>query len=468
MAKRQRTDTPSWYKKLVDEIVSQGGFVHSSLQFSESSRVLTVTADKGLEKDSLVLKIPRRNLICIGNETDHQDPWLSDIQEALDPSKLTFPLADVLTACLLTRHHRTYLESLPHRSTWDALPRRWGDDEVKKYLKGSPLLSRVMKSKEGVRGDYEQLCDVWKGDNKPSFDKFNDMLCAVTSRAFADESKGGIIVMVPILDLCNHARGMGEKKNLTFSFSEDGSVVVKTSQNIKKDEGLRLTYGAQSNSQLLLNYGFTIPNNIEPDGSSNDFLEFSCEGSDQNQIALRTGPKAYCYGGFVKALEQTESRDSDDLIPEGDDDGDDMEAFLNECDESEEVDIYGEIKEDGSEGNGEKDAIQEQVDDLHKLREILLKRMNEYDCKGTIMKEQLLLPKTSAGYYCALLIQSEQRCLYFFYRATQKIESLLLEKELSKSEEFDISNIDEDDVELIEQQTSELSDAYIKIRRDLF
>ena len=41
---------------------------------------------------------------------------------------------------------------------------------------------------------------------------------------------------------------------------------------------VRISYGARSNSELLLRYGFTVPDNAEPDGSSNDVvpLHISC------------------------------------------------------------------------------------------------------------------------------------------------------------------------------------------------
>ena len=89
---------------------------------------------------------------------------------------------------------------------------------------------------------------------------------------------------------------------MAYKRLQDGSVEVRSIVEIKQHELLRLTYGARGNSQLLLNYGFSIARNWEPDGSSNDVLEFSLNGEDM--VNLRAGPKSYSYGPLVKALEQ--------------------------------------------------------------------------------------------------------------------------------------------------------------------
>jgi hypothetical protein len=85
---------------------------------------------------------------------------------------------------------------------------------------------------------------------------------------------------------------------------------VTSIEQITAGQALRLTYGAQGNAQLLLNYGFCIRNNIEPDGSSNDTMEFLLNTTTSKKqkettttpVLLRTGPKSYTYGSFVEAL----------------------------------------------------------------------------------------------------------------------------------------------------------------------
>lgn len=93
------------------------------------------------------------------------------------------------------------------------------------------------------------------------------MLAAVTSRAFA--GMGGSmddqdIAMVPLVDLCNHRRG-NVTKNVRYVKTSDGSVQVISSQDLDADTVLA---GARGNAQLLLNYGFCIADNMEPDGKT--------------------------------------------------------------------------------------------------------------------------------------------------------------------------------------------------------
>ena len=146
-------------------------------------------------------------------------------------------------------------------------------------------MERVKKQKVGLQADYRSLSEANESAG-PSLEDFDDMLAAVTSRAFAGQEDE--IMMIPILDLCNHSRGKNEEKNLEYKILDDGSVEVRAVVKIKPNENFRLTYGAKSNQQLLLNYGFAMKDNVEPDGSSNDFLEFCCNGTT---VELKTGPK---------------------------------------------------------------------------------------------------------------------------------------------------------------------------------
>jgi hypothetical protein len=472
MGKRQRSVDPLWWEELVQEIFSGSkGFVHSSLEFNSSSRELTVNED--IPPGTLLLRIPRKSLISLENAS-FENLWFRKAKVSLDQSKLHFPVADLLIAFSLASQTPTYLKTLPTSSAWDALPRRWSDEKLEENLKGSPLLSRVKRDKLGAQSDFEQLCKLWEEDEKPKFSAFDDMLAAVSSRAFADSLDQ--IVMIPILDLCNHCRGdKYEKKNLAYrALEQDGSIEVTACQTINQYDGLRLTYGAQGNGQLLSNYGFAISDNLEPDGSSNDQLEFRCfDGS--NTINLRTGPKAYTYGALVKALEQTIEKDHGFGLAnnEKDDEDDDIEAFLDECDPLQEIDIYCEatIEEEEDEKESENGAIQEEVEALKHLRKILQQRIDAYYCKGKVMKERLKL-MGSTGYYCALLIHSEQRCLYFYYRACQKIESLLLGRgteevrKLESTSSLSSLDFDGNDLKLIEEQTTSLANTYMKIRHE--
>jgi hypothetical protein len=489
MGKRQREDNPSWWSVVVDEIRSSGGFVHSSLRFSESGRALS--ANTKIEPGTLVLRIPSKSLVS-KQRALALAPCLQRIQKKLIPSQLHTPFSDVIIAMgMATQTPSTlpYLNTLPHSSAFDALPRRWPDSQIEELLKGSPLLKRTKKTKQGVRKDYDLVHKAWmeelKGEAEnntttslPSFQKFSDMLAAVSSRAFGIGDSEGDVAMAPILDLCDHCRGNAElKKNLSYQRLEDGSIEVLSTQAIQQAEGLRLTYGARGNSQLLLNYGFTLPRNLEPDSSSNDVLEFSFEVDGTNVVHLRTGPRSYTYGGFVKALEQAACAESFRKSNEkAEEEG--LEAFLDGCDDIEEVDIYGDPTAEGDEAKD--DEVEDdhmELEALKALWEQLKKKIDAYNVSGDELKERVASQNPSPIYYSAVLIQSELKTIYFFMRAAEKVEAslqqrvtsraeheaLLQKRVTSRAEHFD-GVISDEDLELVEAQTNELAQAFMKIR----
>ena len=353
---------------------------------------------------------------------------------------------------------KLYLRSLPQSfstsvsstsasaspSYYDIVPRRWPCDTINELLGGSSVVERIQASKVHVKQDYDMLTEKfqsWKKNRNnnnnnntegivfPSFELFDDMLVAVSSRAFQlplvysdDNTSSKLtsrqatttnIAMVPLLDLCNHCRGgrqANDKKNVSYKLvsrpaalrgtpsSLSDSVVredatatsssrmfleVTSTETLSTGQPLLLTYGAQGNQQLLVNYGFCIQNNVEPDGSSNDVLEFklprgtktmktrtgskkrkisndSTAPTSQDQqestfiVSLRMGPKSYTYGSFVKALEwfvpHQDDGDDDGMMTcnssmhkrcDGDNstsknDQDDMDEFLKLCENEEE------------------------------------------------------------------------------------------------------------------------------------
>ncbi|AAS52157.2 ADR237Cp [Eremothecium gossypii ATCC 10895] len=62
----------------------------------------------------------------------------------------------------------------------------------------------------------------------------------------------------PIIDLLNHSAGT----NVTWSYNEQvAAVTFSTAQTLETGDELYNNYGDKSNDELLLNYGFVLPNN---------------------------------------------------------------------------------------------------------------------------------------------------------------------------------------------------------------
>lgn len=194
----------------------------------------------------------------------------------------------------------------------------------------------------------------------PSFELYSQAMAMVTSRGFEGLGRDNVDAMIPMLDMLNHIRGptlVGEgnvggtgydreatsdenlvepscpdvhyeredndvggdahdrdyipskrqkttKSSDVFKGGVGGGVLVYTSRCLSSGSTLRMTYGAKGNITLLGRYGFAILNNVEPDGSCNDFLEIKIKENEyHHHVKLQRGPKSYSYGPFVRALE---------------------------------------------------------------------------------------------------------------------------------------------------------------------
>jgi hypothetical protein len=455
-------------------------------------------------------------------------------------------------------HLLPYIDSLPKSSD---LPRLWPEHTMQRLLLGSPTVKYIQKSIRCIQKCYKQSQEIYSktqqaSDDKsiptPSWDDYSHFHAMVTSRAFDYENttleKPGTygtvpLHMVPVLDLCNHCRGGGDstnelhRKNVSYTFREchderadtvndpttdasTGVVVdVIATKDIQPNESIRITYGAKPNSVLLVNYGFTIPNNMEPDGSSNDVLDFyaplSSLSSKPSTICeespitvLRTGPPSYTYGCFTTALQSflTEQvpMNSATVRQNFIDNDDDMEQFLNDCDEEEEDnesdDGNDETYDDDDNDNelfdmdtthddfasdnnhSSRHNVTDEIQALQEFRKHLLRLIDIYalpkdanfDWTTFIPSEELLnnccTLEERRQMYAAILIHSEIRILQFYIWAIER-----LQHQLTLKQDLNIATVDStwtkpmlalagDDSQRLNHQVEELVCAYIKLR----
>ena len=395
-----------------------------------------------------------------------------------------------------------YLETLPASSSYDMLPRRWNDSELTSLLSGTCLLDRVRKSRDGAKNDYNEIHKSWNeefdsDESFPSFADFDDMLAAVTSRAFAGMggSRDQDIAMIPVLDLCNHHRGNVTKN---VSYCKSGSAVqVVASEDLDGDMVLGITYGARGNAQLLFNYGFCVPDNLEPDGkveypqrtickvmkiltmefsfllwvyvgSSNDVFEFKAK-EGLPPVELRTGPKAYTFLPFAKVLELFRSELEGGAAPQEemndfDDKEDDMEAFLNGCEEEEDQDEW-EDEDDGAEDDpmSEEQTIKAELLALAAMQEAFEAAKERYLFKADDLERALDASGTSQRHYAAILVASELRAIFLYELGIQHVREKLTKNVEDSSLECRV-HLEDGDKERVVMQAKDLAQAFMNIR----
>ncbi|CAB9522451.1 expressed unknown protein [Seminavis robusta] len=501
---RKRPRREGWWQQAVDWVNSKGGNVHESVRMSDDRELYLETSQQGKTE---IMRIPFACLVSKKSiESTAFGKQIVECVGKVDSDKFHSQVFDIVIALYLANYSATsvggnkevddtpfrpYLETLPESSSYDGLPRLWLDDDLKN-LQGSPLLQRVNDQKKGIRNDYNLALEEWKQSSKfPSFEAFSYSLAAVTSRAFAGfgspeankESDDMNVAMVPLLDLCNHCRGKNETKNLSYERGMDsnmGSVIVVTaSRNIETGEKLRITYGARSNAQLLYNYGFCIPDNIEPDGSANDFLEVSVGKSTETNttVKLQAGPKAYSFHGFINALDSfieapTVAREKEEG---GEDDFDanekeferwDMDLMASSGDGEEDEDEQAEIEDMKKQ---EEQAVDRYLKALVSFENRMQELRSAYHLKGKELVDALNAPLADPNKrHAVLLIQSEQRTIYFVLCVIHRLHSLL--RKTGESTGRTITAPDgslvgsDEDKKILEDQAKEVSSAFLSIR----
>lgn len=312
------------------------------------------------------------------------------------------PLGDVALAAHVAVHAATRPDSpfapyhrLLDAETFDDSPAWWPPERLDALLTGTHVHPRAVGLRTDARDAFERLAkDAMASeglvDPHDAWRRFRRALVAVHSRSFhlrsdagtvEDEAAGG--ALVPLLDCANHHRKPRECEWETVTETrDDGSdpdqdtnrrvVVVRAVRDFAAGDPVRVAYGARGNGDLALRYGFTIPANIEPDGSHNDVVPVRVwasvstregEGDDpapEREVTLRMAPSpAYTAGDFADALDAvagrpryTVGRGARGDAPEGEDF---LGAGFGEWDAAEDERDRAADEEDGEDDEGEDD-----------------------------------------------------------------------------------------------------------------
>ncbi|KAK3313106.1 hypothetical protein B0H66DRAFT_386093 [Apodospora peruviana] len=178
-----------------------------------------------------------------------------------------------------------YIASLPqpeHISSW-TLPAFWPEDDID-LLEGTNAHVAIQEIKANVKREFKQARKILKEGNFPNWQDYTRMLynwafCIFTSRSFrpslilsqpAKEHVSKLLpqgcelddfsILQPLFDIANHS--------MTARYAWDVSSDPSCCQLVCKDtyqpgDQVYNNYGLKSNSELLLGYGFILPETAE-------------------------------------------------------------------------------------------------------------------------------------------------------------------------------------------------------------
>lgn len=162
----------------------------------------------------------------------------------------------------MTSFFRPYYDILPE--SLNNMPIFWTVDELN-YLSGSYLLTQIEERVSAIEADYTAICNLYpKFYQIASMEDFKWARMCVCSRNFGLVINGvKTAALVPYADMLNHYRPRETKWQ--FDDAVQGFTVT-TIESIQAGAQVYDSYGQKCNHRFLLNYGFSIENNVELDG----------------------------------------------------------------------------------------------------------------------------------------------------------------------------------------------------------
>jgi len=144
------------------------------------------------------------------------------------------------------------------------MPIFWKPHELQ-YLEGSYLLEQIEERNQAIESDYDAICSVYAPFRSIcTLDEFKWARMCVCSRNFGLVVNGiQTAALVPYADMLNHYRPRETKWQFDDSLQ---AFTVVSLQEIHAGDQVYDSYGRKCNHRFLLNYGFSVENNVEADG----------------------------------------------------------------------------------------------------------------------------------------------------------------------------------------------------------
>ena len=211
-----------------------------------------------IPRDMLILSSEAKKFICEKYSKENKKN-IKEIEKIIDQcyKKNTFSLGLFLLENKNNEKFKEYLNII-FSNDYSSFPITFNEKTIA-LLDNTSLENNIYNLKKDLDHDLDLL---YKIDSVKKYDKQTliNIYSAVSSRNFGWDFNGkNEMLLVTYIDLVNN----GKNKNSNWYFdSKKNSFCLKTIKNIKENEEIFDEYGSlKSNSRLLLNYGFTLPEN---------------------------------------------------------------------------------------------------------------------------------------------------------------------------------------------------------------
>ncbi|KAJ7639117.1 SET domain protein [Roridomyces roridus] len=257
-----------------------GGYIHPQIQFSQVDAGFSVVASQDLPPDSKIASCPFQlvvtkdsALVALRTMLGDATPLQSWSPRQLISSYLCFHWIIADNSSL---KHGPYVDSLPSRDKLRT-PLHFTPKELELF-KGSNLYGATLDRERDWRVEYEQchaaianVNEEW--GNQFTWELFLTAATHLSSRAFPStlmsetpsltSPTDSEPILLPGVDSLNHARGAPVSWVSSYGpiTSPESTISLVLHNAIAAGEEAFNNYGAKPNSELILGYGFSLPDN---------------------------------------------------------------------------------------------------------------------------------------------------------------------------------------------------------------
>jgi len=266
LAKESKESTATEDKfKIFEKWLIDNGTTYPKLELRDyGNEVRGCHSKEQIYDDEIIIRVPLNCLITVemGRETAIGKAIIASNID-LDAPKHIFLMLYMLVDMKNTNSFfKPYYDILPQKL--DNMPIFWTQEELK-YLEGSYLREQIDERNSAIEADYKAICKIC-----PEFVDFATLHEFKWARMCVCSRNFGLVIngtqtaaLVPYADMLNHYRPRETK----WQFDDPlQSFTVVSLQNIPYGAQVYDSYGRKCNHRFLLNYGFSVENNIESDG----------------------------------------------------------------------------------------------------------------------------------------------------------------------------------------------------------